>query len=213
MHIAEGVLSGPVLAAGWGVTAVGAGLGLRALDENRLMTVALLAAAFFVASLIHVPIGPSAVHLILNGLLGAILGLAAFPAILVGLTLQALLFQFGGLTALGVNTMNMALPPALLAMALRPFLLRQGATRAVAAFAIGAGAVAGSAVLTALSLALSGEALIPAAKMILLAHLPIMAIEGVVTVFVVGFVARVRPEMFTALLTPGTSRTGSESRP
>ncbi|NHZ72019.1 MAG: cobalamin biosynthesis protein CbiM, partial [Aquificales bacterium] len=32
----------------------------------------------------------------------------AFPAILVALTLQALLFQFGGFTVLGVNTFNMA---------------------------------------------------------------------------------------------------------
>ena len=53
MHISEGVLSAPVLAGGWVLTAAGMTVGLRRLDYDRLMTVALLASAFFVASLIH----------------------------------------------------------------------------------------------------------------------------------------------------------------
>ena len=46
MHISEGVLSGPVLAGGWALSAVGVGLGLKRLDYDRLMTVAILSAAF-----------------------------------------------------------------------------------------------------------------------------------------------------------------------
>ncbi len=45
--------------------------------------------------------------------MGLLLGWPAFPAILVGLFLQALLFQFGGLTVLGVNTFNVAVPAVL----------------------------------------------------------------------------------------------------
>ena len=104
MHISEGVLSGPVLAGGWALATVGTTLGLKRLDYDRLMTVAILSAAFFVASLIHVPIGPVSAHLILNGLLGAILGLAAFPAICVALLLQAVLFQYGGLVVRALFT-------------------------------------------------------------------------------------------------------------
>ena len=52
-------------------------------------------------------------HLVLNGLLGALLGFVAFPAITVALLLQALLFQYGGILVLGVNTATMALPPIL----------------------------------------------------------------------------------------------------
>ena len=110
MHISEGVLSPAVLGAGAVLAAAGIVIGLRKLDYDRLMTVAILAAAFFVGSLIHVPIGPSSVHLILNGLLGMLLGWAAFPSIFVALMLQAILFQYGGITVLGVNTFNMAFP-------------------------------------------------------------------------------------------------------
>jgi cobalt/nickel transport system permease protein len=110
MHISEGVLSAPVLVSGAALTVVGTAIGLKKLDYDRIPQVAMLAATFFVASLVHVPIGPSSVHLILNGLLGLLLGWIAFPAILVGLILQALLFQFGGFTTLGVNGIIMALP-------------------------------------------------------------------------------------------------------
>lgn len=55
------------------------------------------------------PIGFSSAHLILNGLLGVVLGWAAFPVIFVALLLQAVLFQFGGFTVLGVNTATMGL--------------------------------------------------------------------------------------------------------
>ena len=110
MHISEGVLSGPVLVSGMALAAGGIAVGLKKLNYDRIPQAAILSASFFVASLIHVPIGPSSVHLILNGIVGLLLGWGAFPAILVALVLQALLFQFGGITTLGVNTVAMALP-------------------------------------------------------------------------------------------------------
>jgi cobalt/nickel transport system permease protein len=113
MHISEGVLSGPVLISGGALAAAGTAIGLKKLDYDRIAQAGILSAAFFVASLIHVPIGPSNAHLILNGLVGLLLGWAAFPAILVALVLQAMLFQFGGITGLGVNTIIMALPAVL----------------------------------------------------------------------------------------------------
>ena len=59
MHISEGVLSGPVLISGAALAAVGTGIGLKKLDYDQIAKAGMLAAAFFVASLIHVPIGPS----------------------------------------------------------------------------------------------------------------------------------------------------------
>lgn len=195
MHISEGVLSPVVLGLGAALTAGGAALGLRRLDYDRLMTVAILAAAFFVGSLVHVPIGPSSVHLILNGLLGAILGWAAFPAILVALTLQAVLFQYGGITVLGVNAFNMALPAVLAFYLFRPLLMRPGRWRAFGSFCCGAGGVAGAGLFTALSLALTSEGFAQAATLLFLAHVPVMIVEGIVTMLVISFLAKVRPEL------------------
>jgi len=110
MHISEGILSAPVLVTEATVTVTAVAYGLKKLKYRQIPKVAILSSVFFVASLIHVPLGPSSVHLILNGIIGLLLGWAAFPAILVALTLQAILFQFGGITTLGVNTFNMAFP-------------------------------------------------------------------------------------------------------
>ena len=119
MHISEGILSTPVLISGAVLATAGTAVGLKKLDYERIPQVAILSAAFFVASLIHVPIGPSNVHLVLNGLMGLFLGWVVFPAILIGLILQAILFQFGGLTTLGVNTVVMGLPAFICFLAFR----------------------------------------------------------------------------------------------
>lgn len=195
MHIAEGVLSAPVLLAGAAVAVAGTAVGLRKMEGERVMTVALMSAAFFVASLIHVNVGPAGVHLVLNGLTGVILGWAAFPAILAGLLLQSLLFQFGGLTALGVNTATMALPAVIAWYLARPLLRGGGTARAVGAFLCGAGAILCSGLLTACALALSGDGFLVTAKALLIAHLPLMAIEGVVTLFAYSFLAKVKPQI------------------
>ena len=110
MHISEGVLSAPILGTGMALALAGTAVGLKKLKEDKIPRTAILSAAFFVASLIHVPIGPSSVHLILNGILGLMLGWVAFPSILIALLLQGMLFQFGGITTLGVNTVIMATP-------------------------------------------------------------------------------------------------------
>ena len=197
MHIAEGVLSPAVLATGYALTAAGTALGLKKLDYDRLMTVAILAATFFVGSLIHVPIGLTSAHLILNGLLGVILGWAAFPAILAALALQALLFQFGGLVVLGVNTFTMGFSAVVAGYVFRG-LCRAWPTatgQKIAAFCGGALGVMGAGLLTAVALASSDEGFATAARLLFLAHLPIMLAEGLITMLTVGFIARVRPEM------------------
>jgi cobalt/nickel transport system permease protein len=110
VHISDGVLTWPWLGGGFVLTGLlVAGAMVRVRDEE-IPRIALTTAAFFVGSLIHVPIGPTSVHLLLNGLLGAIVGRRAPLAVLLGLTLQAILFGHGGFTTIGVNTCIMALP-------------------------------------------------------------------------------------------------------
>jgi len=191
-----------VLAGGAVISAAGLTLGLKNIDYDKLPRVALLSAVFFVASLIHLPVGPSSVHLILNGLVGGLLGWAAFPALFVGLVLQAILFQFGGLTVLGVNTATMALPAVLCYYLFAPFLRRDGKLPVLlASFAAGFSAILVAALLTALSLYASGDEFLGAAWAILAASLPGMIVEGVITCLAVVFLKRVRPELFSKGLT------------
>lgn len=198
MHISEGVLSGAVLLGGAGLAVTGTAIGLKKLDYDRIMTVAILSAAFFIASLVHVPIGPGNAHLVLSGLLGVVLGWAAFPSILVALVLQAVLFQFGGLTVLGLNCFTMAAPAVLCFYVFRPLLNRGSGSKFAGAFACGFCAMLLSASLTAGALALSGEAFVGAAKVLVGAHLPVMVVEGVITGFAYTFLAKVKPEALAA---------------
>ena len=200
MHIAEGVLSAPVLITGAVVAAGAVAYGLKKLDPRQVMMAAILGAAFFVASLIHIPVGPSSVHLLLNGLLGVLLGWSAVPVIFVGLLLQAILYGFGGLTVLGVNTATMGLGAVLswyifggLLSVRKPLGAKKAA--AVSGFVSGACGVAIAAVLTALALAFTDEGFKASAVMLLAAHLPVMLIEGIVTAVAVSFIARVRPAL------------------
>jgi cobalt/nickel transport system permease protein len=195
MHISEGVLSPAVLAGGAALAAVGTAIGLKKMDYEAIPRVAILSAAFFVATLIHVPVGPVGLHLVLNGLMGLLLGWLAVPAILIALFLQALLFQFGGLTVLGVNTVSMALPAVICFYVFRPLLRRTGPITNIAAFACGFTAILLSGVLVAAALLFSGQGFLKVAELVLLAHIPVMVIEGFITLFIFLFLKKVRPEM------------------
>lgn len=196
MHISEGVMSAPVLLGGAVLAAAGTGLGLKKLDYDRIPQAAILTGAFFLASLVHVPIGAFSVHLVLNGLMGLLLGWAAFPAILIALTLQAVLFQFGGLTSLGVNTLNMALP-AIVVYYLFGALARsdKSGPAAFGAFLAGAGAIFLAATMLGLSMYLTGESFLRAAQTAVIAHFPVMIAEGLFTALAVQFLKKVRPEI------------------
>jgi cobalt/nickel transport system permease protein len=199
MHISEGILSAPVLVTGAALTATAVGYSLKKMEHKEVPKVAILSSVFFVASLIHVPVGPSSVHLILNGIIGVLLGWSAFPAILVALALQGVLFQFGGITTLGVNTFNMALP------AIICFYLFNRGVRGennfivlMMAFVCGFLAVLLSGIMVAVALVFTGEQFIQVAKLVIIAHLPVMILEGVFTAFCIGFLRKVRPEILNA---------------
>jgi len=195
MHISEGVLSGPVLISGGALAAVGTAVGLKKLDYDRIARAGLMSAAFFVASLIHVPIGPSSVHLILNGIVGLMLGWGAFPAIVVALVLQGVLFQFGGLTTLGVNTMIMAGPAVACAYLFGPLVHGRRGIALTAAFACGFVSILLGAVVAGAALMFTEENFLEVTLLIITAHIPVMVIEGLMTVFCVAFFRRVQPEL------------------
>jgi cobalt/nickel transport system permease protein len=200
MHISEGILPWQTLAAGAALTAAGVAIGLKRLKVERVPLVAALASTFFVASLIHLPTPGSSVHLILNGLTGLLLGWAAFPALLVALGLQAVFFQFGGISTLGVNSFNMAFPAVLCYYLFHRTVTGRSDKRAAAA-AFGAGAL--SVLLAwgflALELRTAGKPFEVAILLNLFWHLPVMLIEGLVTMSAVTFLRKVRPELLGPL--------------
>jgi cobalt/nickel transport system permease protein len=201
VHISDGVLTAPWLAGGFAIAALLALVGSFRIRDEEIPRIALLTAAFFVASLLHIPVGPTSVHLLLNGLVGVILGWRAALAIPVGLFLQVALIGHGGFSTLGVNACVMELP-ALLAGGLftliRPWAIATAprSREFVLGFTVGGGAVALTALLNALVLLWGGaedwQALV---VFVLLVHLPLVAVEGLVVGFTVSFLARVKPEM------------------
>jgi cobalt/nickel transport system permease protein len=195
VHISEGVLSAPVLVSGGALAAAGTVIGLKKIDYDHLARVGILSATFFVASLVHVPIGPSSVHLIMNGIVGLLLGWAAFPAILVALLLQGVFFQFGGITTLGVNTIIMALPAVICYYLFAPLLHKDRKFLLLAGFGCGFCAVLFGGVIVGLALMFTEENFLKVAMLVVTAHIPVMIIEGIVTAFCVTFLKKVQPAM------------------
>src|SRR4051812_3100228 len=74
VHIADNVLAWPWLGGGWVLAATLVFFGAWRMRDEEIPRVALLTAAFFVASSIHVRLGPGSAHLLLGGLLGVVLG-------------------------------------------------------------------------------------------------------------------------------------------
>lgn len=198
-HIPDGVLSAPVLIGAAATTAVGVTIALKRLDSERIPQTAVLTAVFFVASLVHIPIGPTSVHPLLSGLMGLVLGWAAVPAILVGLVLQAAFFGFGGITVLGVNTFNIALPALVIAAVIGPLLRTTVSPTRVALLGALAGAVGVvlTAVLVCLSLGFSAQEYRPALTIVLASYAPLAAVEAVLTAAAVSLLRRVKPELLS----------------
>jgi len=199
MHISDGVLSLPVVVIGWTITAILLVITLWRAEKSggiaeQIPKLSVMTGAFFVASLVHVPIGPTSVHLILNGLLGVVLGLLSYPAMFIGLTLQALLFQHGGITVIGVNTMNTGIP-ALISYGVFKMGYKKGISLPILGGLCGALAVVFTVLLLSLVLITTGEEFLAVAKLAAIAHIPIMVVEAIITGFVVAYLAKVKPEL------------------
>jgi cobalt/nickel transport system permease protein len=216
MHIYEGILSqstagAAVLAAGTVLTAGGTALGLAKMDYERLPRVAMLSSTFFVVSLINVPAGPTSMHLVLNGLVGLILGWAAFPALLVALFLQAVFFQFGGLTPLGVNTLNMALPAVVCYYLYHRAVVAANDKLALAAgFAAGVTGILLAALMMALSLRIAAVEFRTIGTLIVISYLGLALVEGLVTGSVVMFLRKVSPELLRTPMLPARASNDGE---
>ncbi len=197
MHISDGALATSWRACGFAGLAVLLVIAAWRVREEEIPRIGVLAAAFFVAAGVHVPLVviPATVHLILDGLMGVVLGRRAPLAIAIGLTLQYYLLQHGGQTTIGINTCTVALP-AVAAGMLYPVLRRLGASAFARGVLLGGGAVAATAVLDFFVLLWGGkENWERLAQVLLLAHVPVVIVEGLMLGVLVRYLEKVKPEL------------------
>ncbi len=206
MHISDGVLPISITVGAYAASAALAAWSVRRTRSEELPKVAVVTAAFFVASLIHVPFGPTSVHLLIPGLAGALLGPSAFLAIGLGLLLQSILFQFGGLTALGANALMMGVPALACGVFFQKLKGRSRRRQSLVGGLAGALGTALAALILALLLASGGEDFFGVAKIALAAHIPVILIEGAVSAFTVAFLVRVKPELLAPAFVQGHPR-------
>lgn len=194
MHITDGVLSLPVL----GASVVGAiavlAYSVKGTKAEEIPRISLLTGTFFVLSLIHIPLGPTSVHPLMAGLLGILLGRRAPVAIFLGLSLQFLLFQFGGLTTLGVNTLLVSLPAL---AAYRFYYIFNNLSIFIRGSLSGGLGVLFVAVLLVITLSMSSDyfvgGLFSAVNLIAASYIPLIFIELLFTGFAVQLLHRARP--------------------
>jgi len=115
--------------------------------------------------------------------------------------LQALFFQFGGLTAVGINTVIMALPAVACYYLFHRAVRRSGEMVAMfAGLAAGTSGVFLASLLAATALYLAGQQFAVLGHLAILENLPVAAIDGLVTATTVVFLRKVRPELLAAPL-------------
>lgn len=211
MHISDGLLGAPVVIGGYAITGLTTWYSLRQINRQPEPTqgipkASLLTAAFFVASSIHIPFPPTSLHLILNGLLGVVLGYYAFPAILIGLFFQAVMLGHGGLSTLGLNAAIVGIPALLIyhLFCWRSFIekyFNKRVTTGIFAFLAGALGVALTVILffglvvSTLGTGEHADTERAATLGLVISHIPLMILEGIFTTFVVLFLQQAKPQL------------------
>ena len=192
MHISEGVLRPEIILPCWAVSGVAVAAIIYKLKTESIPKIACLSAIFFVASFIHFPLGPTSIHLVLSGFIGAILGFEAILAIFVGLFLQALFFGYGGLSVLGVNTLIIAFPAVLSYYILKLVCKFQ---KQISFFLAGFLPILLSSFLLSLVLALNGDEFFKVAVLAFGVNAGLALIEGVISLFGLSFIYKVKKEI------------------
>ncbi len=199
MHIPDGFLSTPVWAALNVASAPAVGyMAKRAgssMAEGRAPLLGVLGAFVFAAQMVNFPVAPgTSGHLLGGALLAFTAGPAAASVIMTAvLIIQALVFQDGGILALGANILNLA-TAGVLAAYLPYWLFGHGSLRTAAMFAGAFLSVLVSGGLALCEIMVSGIPLPTAVtSAALLFFLVGAVIEGVLTVLIVRGIENINP--------------------
>jgi len=200
VHIPDGFLATPV----WATLDVAAAPAVvyltrraqRTLEENKVPLLGVLGAFVFAAQMINFPVGPGTTgHLVGGALLAFTLGPAPASVVMVAiLAIQALVFQDGGVLALGANIINMAIV-GVLAGYLPFHIWGETRWRRFSLFAGGALSVLVSACLALAELLISGVRMPVSVLSISLALFAVSALlEGAITLAVMQALERIQPK-------------------
>ena len=214
MHMADALLSPTVGGTMWAISAgtiAYCSKKVRAeLDDKKVPLMGVLGAFLFAAQMINfsIPVTGSSGHLGGGMMLTILLGpYAAFLTIASVLFVQALFFADGGILALGCNIFNMGFWPAFVVY---PFIYKKiigtNPSRKRLAVATMISAIIGlqlGPLSVVLETVLSGISSLPFSTFLFLMqpiHLAIGVVEGLVTVTVISFVYKARPEILQGAL-------------
>ena len=184
MHIAEGVLPIYLVVLGWIFTFIFLAISVNNLKKapEKISLTSLFTCLCFIASLIHIPIGPTNVHLTLNGITGLILGYVSYLAIFIALFFQSIFFNFGGLLVLGINTFNIAFPALIFYFLFKKFIYTDfKILQFIIGFIAGFGSVILSIMLVALELKLVNQEFSNIVNLVVKVYIPLAILEGFIT--------------------------------
>ncbi len=205
MHIPDGFLAPNTWISTWVISAGGLGYCIkranRVLKDRMIPLMGVMAAFIFAAQMLNFPVmGGTSGHLVGSVLAAVLLGPYAAAIVLsVVLIAQCLIFQDGGLTALGANILNMALLGSI-----GGYFVYNMIRRSISGFR---GVIAGAAVASwasvviaacacAIELALSGTTpLSVALPAMAFVHAVIGIAEAMITCMILAFVFKVRPDL------------------
>ncbi len=202
MHLADGVLSTEMAVA----TTVGAAgmlaYSLYQTKEEEIPKISLMSAVFFTFAMLSLPLGPSSVHPLMPGLLGIVLGRRAPIAVFIGLFIQAAVFQHGGITTLGVNTLLVGIPALVCWQVFAKVYHREKSPYLVSGLLGGLGVTLTAVLLVGVLWATDirySQGMVSNIQLITLSHIPLIFLEGGVTAFAVGFIHKSRKTVLEAV--------------
>lgn len=206
MHVPDGFLNLPVSAVGWALLILLLAIALRQtrnrLGERQIPLMGVLAACVFAAQMINFPVaGGTSGHLLGGMLIAALLGPWAAVLVMTSVIgVQCLLFQDGGLLAMGFNVVNMGIISSFVGYAIFRLTRRlMGDTPTSQLVGAGLGAWLGvmlASVACSLELAASGTSPLSVALPAMLGVHALIGIgEALITVFALSFVRQTRPDL------------------
>ncbi len=223
MHIGDGIMAPPIWVLGYiiaiPILAYATKKTGNTLGNTQIPILGVLAAGIFVAQMLNFPVGGGTTgHLVGAALAAVLLGpYAAVVILTIVLVVQAFLFGDGGVTALGLNILNMAIVSSFVAYAIYAFgktITSEKVGMYITIFIAAWASIVLSATMCGIELgasaALSPEYGIPsiiAVPTMVITHMFIGIGEGAVTVLVVAYIAAVRPDIILTMKDKRLSKT------